>query len=130
MPAIVTQQQWLHPEGEGGVERAIEMRKQGAATRNLVSERLAETVFVEGDKEQSVLSLEMLAGGFDNLPGGGEMDEPVGQIDRCATEDTFIDGLLPQIFRADLVDCAHERAIGKIDALGKMVRTCVAPIFD
>lgn len=130
MSAIVTQRQWLHPEGERRVERGIEMRKQGAATRNFVTQCLAETIFIEGDEEQSVLSLEVLGGGFDNLPAGGEMDEPVGQIDRRAVKDAFVDGLLPQIFRADLVDCAHEGAIGKIGALGKMVRTGIAPILD
>lgn len=80
----VLERQGLGPSHVLERQVAIEMGKERATARGFPFERIPEPVGLETEEKEAVLACEMLGGGFFNLLGSGEMDEPVGDIDRRA----------------------------------------------
>ncbi|MPL84626.1 hypothetical protein SDC9_30591 [bioreactor metagenome] len=75
-------------ERQGGVpgdigkgERAIEMGEERVAARGLPSQRGAERLGGDRDKDEVAFGGEMLRGGLDDLGRGGKVDEAVGEVD-------------------------------------------------
>ena len=54
--AIGAERQWLHPDDGVEVERAVEMREQRTAARDLVFQRVAEFGAIDGDQQQPGLA--------------------------------------------------------------------------
>lgn len=72
-----------------GVERqrAIKVRKQRPAARDLPFQRIAQTSGVDSNQQQIGLTCEMFRRRLPRLFGGGEMNIAVGEIDRRARKD-------------------------------------------
>lgn len=62
------------------VERLIKVRKEGAASRRLPSQVLAEPTHVDGDQQEVILVRKMPLQSPRDLIGGRQVDEAVARI--------------------------------------------------
>jgi hypothetical protein len=88
-------------------ERAIEVRKQGAAARGLPFQGIAKLAGIHADKQQIALTCKMLCGGLRNLGRSREMNEIVATIGLRAAENTGSLCLLPQCSGTNFVQGLH-----------------------
>ena len=85
-------------------EVAVEMREQRPAARGLVAKGISQRIGVDPDEDEIGNTGEMPRRSFSHLVGGGEMNEPIGMVDRSTGEPARFLGLAPQGTRAYLVD--------------------------
>lgn len=110
MLAIGTERQAPDPGNRVERQRRVEMRKEVAAARGLIAqriERIAEFCRIDRDQQQIVLSGEMFFRGLTRLSAGREMNESVGEIDGRALETAFDFGLMPELRGSDFVEEIH-----------------------
>lgn len=81
MAPVLAERQWRVPDDLVPLQRPIEMREKRAAARWLPAQRVAEPVGNGCRQNQVGDAGEMLRGRLGRLNGGGEVDEPVGEVD-------------------------------------------------
>jgi hypothetical protein len=107
VPPIRSQRERVHARHRAEIEIAVEVRKEGAATRRLPFQPVAKLCGVNADQQQIGLSGEMLRGGLGDLRGAGKMNEAITAIDLAATKDAGTFGFPPQCRRANFVKDRH-----------------------
>lgn len=106
--AVRAQWQRLYPQDRGQSKRRVQMRKQVAASRWLITQGRTEPVGINRNQEKIALACEVFFRRLPDLFFSGKMEVSILSIDGRSCKGSGPFGLPPQGFGADFIDDVHE----------------------